>query len=72
MVTYNRYAGTGIKKLLTERELKEARDWLVDCAFADVDADDIYYKMDETEIARAIRQHYDGGVEAFRQSVSAK
>lgn len=50
--------------ILNAKELEEARNWLSDCEWRDVDADDIY-AMPADVIHRAVQRHYDGGLEAF-------
>jgi hypothetical protein len=53
-----------ILHLLTSAELIDAREWLMDCEWADEDAESIAEMSDET-IRRAVQRHYDGGLRAF-------
>ncbi len=48
----------------------EARGWLADCTWADVDADDIA-EMSAAEILLGVQRHYVGGVDAFAAEVMA-
>ena len=45
-----------------------AREWLSDCEWRDVDAEDIR-AMSAARILRAVELHYDGGLAAFAQSL---
>ena len=47
---------------LSRAELVEAEAWLADC-FADLPED-----LTDAEIVHAIRRHFDGGLDAFRES----
>lgn len=49
--------------------VKFGREWLSDCMWADVDAEDIM-EMDEAEILNAICRHYEGGMSAFIRSIT--
>jgi hypothetical protein len=44
--------------------IQDMRDWLSDCQWNEVDADDIA-EMPAERIVRAVGLHYDGGVDAF-------
>jgi hypothetical protein len=49
---------------LSGEALRDARDWLMDCTWADVDTEDIA-AMPASVITSAVRRHYDGGIAAF-------
>lgn len=44
--------------------LQEARGWLSDCTWADVDEHDIAV-MPADVVTRAVARHYEGGLTAF-------
>lgn len=44
--------------------IDQMRDWLADCTFVDVDADDIK-AMPDDRIIRAVARNYDGGIAGF-------
>lgn len=45
----------------------EARAWLSDCAWADIDAEGIA-RLSDAVVMRAVARHYDGGLVAFMAS----
>jgi hypothetical protein len=54
----------GTTSLQAAYPIKDMRDWLSDCQWNEVDADDIA-EMSAERIVRAVGRHYDGGVDAF-------
>lgn len=50
--------------LLTPEQLTDARDWVADCVWADLDADDVT-ELTDVQVTRGIARHYDGGVAQF-------
>lgn len=44
--------------------IKEMREWLADCQWQDVDADDIA-EMEDWKIINAVSRHFDGGLTGF-------
>jgi hypothetical protein len=55
---------------LTDRELTEAREWVADCEWADLDAEDVPFLSAE-QLVRAIETHWEGGLSAFRLAVAS-
>jgi hypothetical protein len=53
--------------ILTAEELAAAREWIADCVWRDLDADDVAELTDE-EVTRGVARHYDGGLAAFRET----
>lgn len=53
---------------LTPEELQEARGWIADCAWADLDPEDIDDLTDE-QVLRGIARNYDGGIAGFKADV---
>lgn len=53
---------------LTEAELVEARAWIAECAWPDLDESEIA-DLTPKQIERGIARHYAGGIEAFRLSL---
>jgi hypothetical protein len=49
---------------LSPDDLREARAWLADCAWADAEPEDIY-AMPEGAVARAVARHHEGGIPGF-------
>jgi hypothetical protein len=49
---------------MTVEHIQQARDWLSDCEWADLDADDIA-QLTDVQIVTGIARHYDGGIEQF-------
>jgi len=56
---------------LNSAQIKEAKEWLSDCIFADVEPEEIA-EMSDDVIVRAVARHYDGGIESFVQSYNAQ
>jgi hypothetical protein len=54
---------------LTSDELKQAREWLKDCQWRDLEAGDVDDMPDET-VERGVAKHYDGGLAEFRKNCS--
>lgn len=52
---------------LTGEALAEARAWLADCAWEDIDADGIA-ALSDLQVTRAIARHYDNGLAGFLAS----
>lgn len=50
--------------VLAGEALQEARGWLSDCAWADIDAVGIA-ALTPAQVTRAVARHYDGGMAAF-------
>ena len=57
----------GICKLF-EHELKEARDWIIECVdcWNDLDAEDIE-ELTNNQVEKAIEKFFDGGIEEFKR-----
>jgi hypothetical protein len=56
---------------LIEAELDEARDWLKCCHWEDLrfnDADNVIDDLSDIQVERAIARHYEGGIQAFRDT----
>jgi hypothetical protein len=49
---------------MTPTMIREAKSWLSDLLFADVDEEDIE-EMSDLEIVQGVARHYDGGIEQF-------
>jgi hypothetical protein len=49
---------------LTGALVAEARDWLSDCYWSDMEADEIA-ELSSITVQRAIAQHYSGGIGQF-------
>ncbi len=54
---------------LTTEELREAREWLADIEWSDLDSDDFRVFLDE-QVEKAIERHWDGGIEDFKRCQS--
>lgn len=52
---------------LTGDALREARGWVADFVWADLD-DESFDELTDAEITRGIARHYDGGLPAFLAS----
>lgn len=52
---------------LTKEELKQAREWIAECVWSDLDANEID-ELSDTEIMKGIRRHFSGGIPAFKES----
>lgn len=48
----------------TADQIAEAREWLMDLEFMDLDPDEIQW-LTPLVVVRAVQHHYDGGWEAF-------
>lgn len=49
---------------MTTEQLTEARGWIADCVWDDLDESEIA-DLSDAQIERGIRRHYDGGIEQF-------
>lgn len=49
---------------VTMNQLKEARGWILDCVWADLDENDVAELTGE-QIVKGIQRHYEGGWSAF-------
>lgn len=50
---------------LNNEELKAALEWLKDCTWGDMDAED-FEELTGEEIERGIKRHWCGGIESFK------
>jgi hypothetical protein len=50
---------------LSVEDLAEARAWIADCAWGDLDPEDIA-SLTDAEVMRGVERHYDGGLLAFQ------
>jgi len=53
---------------MSKNEIREMRDWLLDC-FPDEYCQESIEQASEAKILKAINRFYDGGVEAFQNSI---
>jgi len=44
--------------------IKAMRDWIADCSWPDLPPEEVPDLTDD-EVIQGVRQHYDGGLEAF-------
>ena len=44
---------------------KEAREWLADCVWGDVDTHYIMNEASKEEIVKVVERYYEGGLSAF-------
>lgn len=51
-------------------ELMEARHWIDDCEWADLDNGEAY-ELSNRDVERGIEAFYDGGIESFKATVAA-
>jgi hypothetical protein len=59
-----------MKKLeikLNASEIKQAIDWLKDCVWADMEAND-FDELTPVQIERGISKHFSGGIESFKST----
>jgi hypothetical protein len=49
---------------MTAEHIQQARNWLTECIWADIDEDDIN-EMSDARIVSGIARHYDGGIAQF-------
>lgn len=56
---------------LSGDSLNEARDWLKDCAWQDMEEDD-FDGLSAEAVTRGVHRHYDGGLVAFLASVGVE
>lgn len=54
----------------TSAVVEEMRAWLLDCTFADADADDIG-ELSPSAVLGAVERHYDGGTAGFLAALHA-
>lgn len=52
---------------LTKEELRLAREWIAECVWNDLEADEID-ELSDSEILKGIRRHFAGGIAAFKES----
>ena len=49
---------------MNDNLIAEARCWLADCVWEDVEREDIF-EMPDSRIIQAVARHYEGGIAAF-------
>ena len=54
-------------ELLTADELTQAREWIADCQWPDLDESEIA-GLSDGAIQKAVARHFDGGIESFKLS----
>lgn len=65
MRTYRRRNASTMRRLPSVY-LQQAKDWLADCVWADVEAEEILMgAIPDDAIGRAIARHFDGSIPAF-------
>lgn len=50
---------------LKAEQVERAREWLLDCDWADEDAEEVIRAAPPALIERRVAQHYDGGIAGF-------
>ena len=51
---------------LTKEQLEQAREWLADCTWPDVeDSEEFWTEFSDEQIERGIERHFGGGLKAF-------
>jgi len=58
---------TTVSDAVNPELIKTARDWISDCAWSDLDPEQVAELSDE-EVLRGVEQHYDGGLAAFEEA----
>jgi hypothetical protein len=53
---------------LTPEEIEEAKNWILDCQWLDIQFDDDLDNLSNEEIEQGIDKHYDGGLEQFKRN----
>jgi hypothetical protein len=53
----------------TADEVKQMRDWLTDCTFADIESEEIN-ELPAIDIIKATAIHFEGGLSAFLLTVN--
>ena len=51
-------------QLVEQEQIQQARQWLTECVWEDIDDDDIN-EMSDSHIVSGIARHYSGGIEQF-------
>ena len=54
-------------KSLTTTQILEARDWIADCEWGDLDDPTTIADLSDTEVIQGIKRHYAGGIPQFIQ-----
>jgi hypothetical protein len=54
---------------LDQRELSEARAWIKDCVWLDLDSAEDIDDLSDLQIERGIARHFAGGIEEFKNCV---
>ena len=49
---------------MTRQQIEDAKAWILDCEWGDLDAEDIP-ELSDTEVINGIARNYDGGIEGF-------
>jgi hypothetical protein len=49
---------------MTPQMIADARDWLADCAWLDMESDD-FADITDSAVIDGVRRHYDGGINQF-------
>jgi hypothetical protein len=49
---------------LNQNQIKQMREWVMDCVWADVDPEEVEL-LSDAEIIRGVKRYYDGGLSQF-------
>ena len=53
--------------IITAEHIQDAKEWMIDCEWSDMDEDDIA-DLSDGEVVRGVSRHFDGGWSAFLAS----
>jgi hypothetical protein len=56
------------KMMLTQKEIEEAKAWILDCQWLDIHSEDDLDDLSNEEIEQGIDKHFDGGLEQFKRN----
>jgi hypothetical protein len=51
-------------EIMTAEQLRNARNWIAECVWGDLEEEDIS-QLPETQVIAGIQRHYSGGLEQF-------
>jgi hypothetical protein len=57
-----------VKVMLTEKEIEEAKAWILSCQWLDIHSEDDVNELSRYEIELGIDNHYDGGLAQFKRN----
>jgi hypothetical protein len=53
-----------MSEIMTRQQIEDAKSWILDCEWGDLDAEDVP-ELSDTEVINGIARNYGGGIDQF-------